>query len=172
MARGRPSKATVYARLDATIAEFRPDPGAGAASATRSQPDVRLHAGYDAAIALTDGLAGGAAVLVVRIRDERAFYPDPSPTFARHPGRPDDTATGADSPTPVAGRPPTFRPSERGSVVGWVVGHVFPGSAAPTRSVPGLVVVWGGIGRSADPFGSGSGTRSSSAVRHRRGWVG
>lgn len=54
---------------------------------TGQGPVFCFDAGYDA-IALTHELADVAAAIVVRIRDDRVFYPDPGPPAAGAVGRP------------------------------------------------------------------------------------
>ena len=59
-----------------------------AGSATRPPPPVfAFDAGYDP-IALTHELTELAAVIVVRIRDDRVFYTDPTPPAPGTRGRP------------------------------------------------------------------------------------
>jgi len=60
---------------------------AAAGDAAGPVPMFVFDAGYDP-IALTDGLTGTRATIVVRIRDDRVFYPDPAPPTPGTAGRP------------------------------------------------------------------------------------
>ena len=117
----------------APLDALRIPPRADAATATIAQvqrlvgrlgddgdvPMFVFDAGYDP-IALGAGLADTRAAILVRIRADRVFYPDPAPRTrphrrtaapARHPVRPRRTRPAGARPTPSA--PPTTRVTAR-----------------------------------------------------------
>lgn len=73
--------------IDATLTQVRELVTRLASDDAGPVPMFVFDAGYDP-VALTDGLTGTRASIVVRIRDDRVFYPDPAPPAPGQVGRP------------------------------------------------------------------------------------